>query len=579
MLKSRLYDRFIDVSLSYDGNMNKPFKVPISSLKLPTKSALAKALKAQNIKELVTDKGRIEIITSRQSGVRPAIDVSIKELPGDAIYQMELTIHNWSLPRYMDVRKFTKMTVRMGYRNQIYREFVSPIFSASCTAPVPQQTYSFHGVVVGEQGLNLFNQDRDITVVLNEGTLTLKTLAEAIAKAIGDNMQVTFDGVPKALQEFPIMRQRTEYTAESAYAIVTWFAKQVSDFSQALADLPKEDGGLGYDPHLYAIITNDEIRVLGGILDDTKEDTDKVIQLDACKSLMYTGPKLTLTHLWVPNLEPGSIFSIPTNVYSDNPQAQVSGQLSDTLMGRVAGTTVGYFRAILVNVDFSTVGTTNQMTVEAMPLASESNREKDAEMREAETAAKKQKEAEEIEKQKEETVEVAVGTPEPSQDPMPKDFYTVPYTLSVSMVDDYKIEAGDSLSVIMQKYSGGRFKFGPADLANKDDWAKVNNKWALQYGEGFSLYYYFPIIMWATYNNTRPDLDYMWGKGDEIRSPDSISVGRYLRVPINLNPSSLKHNTQAAQVFKAAMAFYEEMGNKDYVSKFNDIIIYIEGAA
>ena len=58
------------------------------------------------------------------------------------------------------------MTVRMGYRNQIYREFVSPIFSASCTAPVPQQTYSFHGVVVGEQGLNLFNQDKHIIRLL-----------------------------------------------------------------------------------------------------------------------------------------------------------------------------------------------------------------------------------------------------------------------------------------------------------------------------------------------------------------------------------------------------------------------------
>lgn len=558
-MNDTLFDRVISVTLSYDGALASRAFIPnwkeASRSVGPYRSRstvaeMAAKFKNVRLKDLLESvQGNITIECT--SGVKPNISFELEELPGNNVVGTTVTIRNWAMSRDLDIRKFNHMKIRAGYRTGPQYDFESTIFTSYQSKPNPGGEYVFKGVVVGKSGSNMFNNDTARVIHMNGNKLTVQELHTKFADVLG--LTPVFNNVPDAVRNMVIRTEQDEYTVESGYALVTWWAAVVNKLNMTLTDMQVYPA----PPDLSVTAWEDTLQLSCSIYSNERELTERCIYLKAVNQLSFEGPKLTLVAPWIPSLIPNSVFAVPTWYYQDS---AVGNQLADTDIGRLGGIygNMGLYRALIVKVRFSTVESVNQMEVTAVPF-------KYVPSTAVQTIRTNDRTAQEIEESTEAvTTEGVAETDVGTEEKLPSTDYVDITSIKLGAVGSKqrRIVLGDTLIGLTKEAMGS----GKVVVTNAQ--LKDNPKHpASQYSNRIDANTLFPIVTLLTYNAavvnpTNPN--WLYPAGEQIRSPLTIQVGRDVMLPTGLSAedfaaqstqlgrSSLKKLFEAYAVFYAA---------------------------
>lgn len=302
------------------------------------------------------DKKTIKI-TCPPSGIKPDLTLSVSEIPGNACFQAVVQVRNLMLG---DVRKYKSMSIEAGYygikgsqMNTI--TFNMDIFSGYNETPNPDGITTFNGLVVGQ--ISGFLIDRPVRIQVNEDVSYQELIEKVVAGASNNLMKVQNYMDIDLEYELPrdakgnVIPDKQE--CDNGYAAIMWLQNKLYELGKKV---------LGYP--IFLIIWNDLAYVIP--LDQDAADKEiyskfPITNLDAVTKASFAGPSLSVIAPWIPQVLPGSLIRMKPNYYTGE-------RLPNTLTEEDIGNTENLYYVIKNEVKFSTVGTTNQMQISAIPV-------------------------------------------------------------------------------------------------------------------------------------------------------------------------------------------------------------------
>lgn len=354
----------IDVQITkytpvYDKVVSVAFYKELKEVTYETQNLTVDGTYIDVIKPIWKDPETVYTIDCPTSGPKPNISIEYKEVEGTIVYDVILTIKNAGL-NSADIQYFNRMVITAGYSNQIIT-IDSPIMYAYSSSPPPDNSIVFGGITVGH-----INYNTQVNCVINENdSVTLGVLITSLTSLVGFTVD-TPNGLPNSVGEFKknicpefqlvwdLKWQGGQFSKlfTSPIQLFNWLGDTLSEY------------GKNIGVNIYEIIT--ESRFCIGIYNEEtivpSSLKNEIIYLNNIKSASFSGPILTVTSPWVPSMRPFSIFCMPPTFYQTR-----SLLVNMTDHGLQKGTW-NLYRAITVNVQFSTVENQNQMTILARPL-------------------------------------------------------------------------------------------------------------------------------------------------------------------------------------------------------------------
>lgn len=302
------------------------------------------------------ERERIDIKCPR-SGIKPSVFFSVKLLPGDNCYQALLKIKGFNI-NTIDIRKWNRMEITAGYANGGTRSFSCPIYSSYVESPSPDKTAVFNGLLVGTSGAGI--TDSRIKVNMLGGSTTVGEIIQKVANVLGlDNKNYLkgkneITGEYTGLNAIPISLGLTSTTAENGLSLVSWAREVINKAINTVS---------GEQFHIIMHVSDKEL-VTCGMEKEANLDTpilsNAYIVLDTVTSAQFIGPSLQVIAPWYPGLTPGKLFKMSPNFIDGSklPNMLEESQFTNAL---------GLYRCLTVDINFSTVGTENNMKILAIP--------------------------------------------------------------------------------------------------------------------------------------------------------------------------------------------------------------------
>lgn len=557
-----LFDRVISVSLIREDRTRvvKESRVGLSALDTP--------------EEVIT-------IPFTSSGYKPAIHVSLEMLPQSIALQMTVTLTNASIVKNADIRTFKEMVIIMGYTGgqddeaaYITEQFSGPIMASYIEKPSPDNTIVFEGIATGRTGVSTLNA-APYKMVFHGITMSIKEAFIRIAQKLNLNYDISHAD-PDYIQKEIEFTEGT-YVADNGWAVLNWFQSILYNYSKQNRD-PDYHGALSGDTgklEVHIMYSEDKLYLLTSMMKLTPELKTDAIDLSMIKSASFAGPALTVKALYNPRLHPGDLFKMDPIYY----RGGVSGQsgLLNIMDDSVFNPDDGYYRALTVDVSFSSVGPENEMTILALPQSQYSGDQ------EPNAVKAKVNEIISLEKKKlqqqgsPEEVLIELGNekaPDPVDVPA-KDMWSVNYNPTTTIdvtVGQGKYEGINYLSVLASI---------AWDSANSDRFYLSDEELTAPFNrykpDGVPIYYFFPLIQVATYKAMKkPGGEKVYYI--DIKNPDLIKQDKRVVIPSPMNATiarSFIRNSAIIQIMEETRQYYYNLGNEWY-RVFDDIIYYLK---
>lgn len=302
------------------------------------------------------ERERINIKCPR-SGIKPSVFFSVKLLPGDNCYQALLKIKGFNI-NTIDIRKWNRMEITAGYANGGTRSFSCPIYSSYVESPSPDKTAVFNGLLVGTSGAGI--TDSRIKVNMLGGSTTVGEIIQKVANVLGlDNKNYLkgkneITGEYTGLNAISISLGLTSTTAENGLSLVSWTREVINKAINTVS---------GEQFHIIMHVSDKEL-VTCGMEKEANLDTpilsNAYIVLDTVTSAQFIGPSLQVIAPWYPGLTPGKLFKMSPNFIDGSKLPNILGESQFT-------NALGLYRCLTVDINFSTVGTENNMKILAIP--------------------------------------------------------------------------------------------------------------------------------------------------------------------------------------------------------------------
>lgn len=494
-------------------------------------------------------------------GVKPTIEVSYKLLPNHICYQVTVKITNFSLRGDINVRELNVMEVQIGYRGQQSQTLKGPIFSSYQESPNPDGITVFEGVVTGESGVGLLS-NKPYELQFNEPEVALIDLCSGIAKALGLSLNSTH--LPSAVgqQKIKVGERLSKARADNGYAVLAWLNNVLHAFCLNYDGQRHNDVDVENPLQLFLIWNEDELVIIDATAKHEDLATEQVVILGCVKTVSFSGPVLTLQALFDPAVKPGTLIYVDPIYYTGG-----TG-LPNIMSANVFNPDQGFYRVITVDVQFSTTGNTNNMSLMAVPLSN--NRENiDAKNDYARVDDISQNLAS-IVKVQQELVQIKFGEEPPTaEEDKPKNFWDQPYAASVR---EYVVQPGDTLSKIAQVQWGDGKIFYPDN--------KLTQTFDRTLPTGVPIYHLYPLIALATYKQgysvfkDAPLNPYYIN----IDNMDALQVGKKILIPIITTSDfdSWLGNGTMMDIFKSAKDYYVNLGKIEWAKPLDDIINYLQ---
>ena len=287
-------------------------------------------------------------INSTDEGLKPDISFKISLLPNQNCYAATLRIKNFNIDM-VDIRNWTKMVIKAGYRSGRTVQYTCPIFSSYVESPNPDGIVTFEGLTVGVAEDILENKTYEIH--FNKEEIPLDELVEHIAKGIHPACEIDIavdDDYVHALVPVP---QQVVY-AQNGLAIINWLQATLASFIETAS---------GGTSSVFVQFIEGKLEVLTISGNQPKLSTKEgIINLDMITSAVFNGTALTVMAPWNPALRPGDLFFMP-------PEFINGAKLPNAIPSTSYRNEHNLYRAITIDVEFASVEDTNKMTILAVP--------------------------------------------------------------------------------------------------------------------------------------------------------------------------------------------------------------------
>lgn len=538
------------------------------------------------------------IIPCPEQGLKPSITFSVNEIPGQHCYGMEVRIANMNLD--IPVRQFNKLILTAGYNSETSRQkFECDIFSSYIEKPNPDGVTVFRCITCGKT--DAFISNHPITVRYLGGSCTLHSMI----KAVGDMLDLhTHDYLLKEYQELTILAPKNETYADNAQALLDWMRSIIIERIKYHEGHKQGANGVTNttDPMPVVELTSDGLYVYCTNRANSDVDQDgnttmnagyTIPDMDAVKGASFNGVALTMQSVWNPLIRPGRVFRMRPNIING---ANLPNLMSESTYGNTPE--AGYlYRALTVNISFSTVGSENDMTVLAVPVqylkAYDTDKATNLTMSEFNYATVAETKYEhkmvlELGEQKDDGIQSAASEEErrvqEQKDNANKMFNLNVYQLlGSSRGREVQIVEGDTLSDLAEKWYAVYPDLPPSGppnyLSTKIDCNPNKLSDNTQYVGPILSNSLWPIIAVATYQKyltakSQNTSNNKWESFSNLMKPNDITVGKYLFIPEIPNLSGLK---KAVDVFKFAVAAYHGIpGYGAWIYYWNALIRYTE---
>lgn len=518
-----------------------------------------------------------------QGGYKPNIEVKVSMLPSAICFNMTVKLTNCHIIKNADVRDFSLMKVEMGYTNNRVNEdefttevFTGPVFSSYIEKPSPDNVMVFEGIVVGEVGTDLF-RTRPYTVKFYESQYSVLDIIAKIAHSTG--MSYSIEYCDRRILDAKLRFGEGSISADNVYALINWMQSAFHSWCQnnkkEIFKGVAEDTGIEF----FVYIKDNCIYLVSNIGSLNDSQRRQAATLNFVKSASFTGPALTVTALYNPRVHPGDVICMPPIYYKGG------AGLLNIMSKNTFNPDDGYYRVLKMDVDFGTMGNTNEMVITAFPISLYQDiNAPDAITKKVEEVAKEQKEKlisaaegaavtkyrEDRKQQIYDDIEgtIIFGEPprEKKEDVPPESTWTK--EINVTQATDRRPVAGENTlsDVARNTWGSERFYLSNSELT------ETFNRYDLF---GVPIYFFFPIIMLATYKAMKKDPKKY---KIDIKNPQMLYADYNVVVP-PLTPEMAKQyigDQEVIALFKDVAQYYTDMEMEGYSKEIWDIINYLE---
>lgn len=505
-------------------------------------------------------------IVCPDGGLKPAISLSCKMLPNNICYQVTVKITNFSLRGTANIRDLNVMQVDVGYRKGETVQLTGPIFSSYQESPSPGGITVFEGVVVGTVGPSLL-KDQPFRIEFNQDKVTIGYLFKSVVFAL--NLVPNVDYVKPELLDIELNVQKNICRAGNGLAVLNWLNTTIEKYSETWfgAELGETN------PVGLFIIWDQETVILcqKGVESPQLQNKDReaAIELDMIKTASFSGPVLKASSLFNPKVKPGRIIHMDPVYFTGGTS------LGNMITEATFNPDKGYYRVITMSMEFDTNGSTNDMTITAVPLSNNPvNTDKAAEDAKQLVEARIESAKAVFAKREEMIIKFGEPQPEKAEDVPPKDLWSVNYAPSENAIK-YTIQPGDVLSIVAQNtWGSGLFKLDASEMNVPEGETFVPDS-----PRGVPLYYFFPLIMIDTYRNMEANKNapsnpfYI-----DISNPDRVRVDKQISIPA-LDESIIRSHVGDSiwiQIFDMAEQYYRGIEKYEWAKKLHDIYAYLK---
>lgn len=315
-------------------------------------------------------------ISCKDYGLKPDISLSFKAVPGRNVTQCEIRIVNLQLDSYR-LKEWAMVEVTAGYRgvgvDYGKTKLSVDIFSSWTESPNPDGVTVIQGIATGG-ALGMFFGPRKFYIQFNVEEVTIRELLERLLnqedvlsfptfredielpflnKKIGKIKDAETGAISesdKTFGELKIQVQNIRLSAESGYQVVQWLGRELYEWGKARGFF------------IMTNIFNERVRISCTTEGDFEEGGEDVVILSVIDTASFTGGTLSVKCPWIPSLIPGGVFKLDSRYFSlQNTYRRVDPSIySDKY---------GLFRCITTEVSFDTCGSTNQMSIFAIPYS------------------------------------------------------------------------------------------------------------------------------------------------------------------------------------------------------------------
>lgn len=308
------------------------------------------------------------VISCPATGRKPNISLTWKEVEGTVGYDITITIKNAFL-NAVDIQSYSRMLIEAGYPNEkIYLD--SPIMYAYTDSPPPNNSVVFGGLAVGSIN-QIFSTIKNISVIQHrDSNASIGTLVTSVCNLCGFIIDTPCGVVSETGQvSSGINSQFKDFWESQWYSDSVDYELKASSVMEMMNKLADQVISMGKNSGLHAFVVLTMGKFCIGLVEENRiinsSLKNEIIYLNNVVSASFSGPVLTATAPWVPNLRPFSLFCMPPQFYT------TKNTLTQMTKERLHLGEWDVYRTFQISVEFDTCSNKNQMTVVAIPVISE----------------------------------------------------------------------------------------------------------------------------------------------------------------------------------------------------------------
>lgn len=512
-------------------------------------------------------------IASTNSGLKPDISMSISLLPGQNCYGATLKIRNLNIDA-VRIREWTRMEITAGYRTGKKVKYICPIFTSYIESPNPDGVTVFEGITVGTAEDSITTQFIELRFVQDE--MTLYDLIHQVAPAISPNISVNIMIDEKLLKEHKVKISKQTVYSQNGLAVLNWLQSTVGAFVEAIT---LRD--YGEKTSIFMQLVDNELEIIA--LNGPNKMVDKVrstVNLDMVTGATFNGTALTVEAPWNPDLRPGGLFYMP-------PEFINGSRLPNVLPTSDYRNDENLYRALTMSVQFGSVESTNKMTILAVPAQwsgelpshKTTNLTGESFARALAASAQTIQASRQIGKADVDIGDLSRVTKDIATNKKMYDAYSEETLIAAwGSWTDVRINAGDSLSVILRRYlledlQGPRLVKGAKGIGNEENYYRPitdfkNNALATNHFSDngcWSNAVWWPLVMVGTYwrwqRDVKAGVDNKWNTAGPD-NPDLVKQDLYLYIPVFSTWAAMEAKLKSIKdIFKYAYQEYGKYGN------------------
>ena len=307
-------------------------------------------------------------------GPKPDISISYKQTDG-VTYQIIVKVANF-VPT-LNINRYNALEIRAGYKSatfinsnvQMMKTITMSITNSFIEQPLPNGVWQINGII-SDWFAYMEPKDKEgqltcYEIQFDTPETTIGIIISKIVTLLG--VQAHYDTKATWLN-YKITVQYKKYRGTSYWATLRWLVSQLNQFSQV--KLPTNERIIcnTFDDaqgrvQLYIWKNGDQ---------NYADSSESYTKIKLITSFQLDGPEANITMPYYPSVVPGSLIQVTPTYYTSS----LSVSEASTSSGAVeTKTDTGYakphmYRVLLSSVNFSTIGSTNQMVIHAVPASS-----------------------------------------------------------------------------------------------------------------------------------------------------------------------------------------------------------------